>query len=126
MNKQLLLICTISSFILSCNNWNESPSLSTYVGGEIINPKGDYVYLLKDDQLLDSVTLDSNNKFLFETKNIYAGLYTFSHVEFQVFYLNPGDSLMLRVNTLDFDESLSFTGTGSKNNNLLIELFNVF
>ena len=123
MVKQLLLICTISFFILSCNNWNESTSLLTYVGGEIVNPKGDYVYLLKDDQLLDSVSLDTSNKFLFETKNIDAGLYTFSHVEFQVFYLNPGDSLMLRVNTLDFDESLSFTGTGSKNNNLLIELF---
>ena len=118
MVKQLLLICTISFFILSCNNWNESSSLLTYVGGEIVNPKGDYVYLLKDDQLLDSVSLDTSNKFLFETKNIDAGLYTFSHVEFQVFYLNPGDSLMLRVNTFDFDESLSFTGTGSKNNNL--------
>ena len=50
-------------------------------------------------------------------------MYTFSHVEFQVFYLNPGDSLMLRVNTLEFDESLSFTGMGSKGNNLLIDLF---
>ena len=30
---------------------------------------------------------------------------------------------MLRVNTLDFDESLSFTGMGSKSNNLLMDLF---
>ena len=123
MIKQLLLICTLFYFILSCNNWEDKQSLMTYVGGEIVNPKGDYVYFLKDDQLLDSVPLDNNNKFLFETKNIEAGLYTFSHVEFQVFYLNPGDSLMLRVNTLDFDESLSFTGMGSKSNNLLMDLF---
>ena len=112
MIKQLLLICTLFYFILSCNIWEDKRSLVTYVGGEIVNPKCDYVYFLKDDQLLDSVPLDNNNKFLFETKNIEAGLYTFSHVEFQVFYLNPGDSLMLRVNTLDFDESLSFTGMG--------------
>ena len=123
MIKQLLLICTFFSLILSCTNWEEKLSLVTYVGGEIVNPKGDYVYFLKDDQLLDSVPLDNNNKFLFKTKNIEAGLYTFSHVEFQVFYLNPGDSLMLRVNTLEFDESLSFTGMGSKSNNLLMDLF---
>lgn len=123
MIKQLLLICTISYFFLSCNYWEEKKSPLTYVGGEIVNPKGDYVYFLKDDQLLDSVPLDNNNKFLFETKDIESGLYTFSHFEFQVFYLNPGDSLMLRVNTLDFDESLSFTGMGSKSNNLLMDLF---
>jgi hypothetical protein len=123
MIKQLLLICTFFSFIFSCTYWEETKPLVTYVGGEIVNPKGDYVYFLKDDQLLDSVPLDNNNKFLFKTKDIEAGLYTFSHVEFQVFYLNPGDSLMLRVNTLEFDESLSFTGMGSKSNNFLMDLF---
>ena len=123
MIKRLLLICTLLSFVLSCTNLEETKTLVTYVGGEIVNPKGDYVYFLKDDQPLDSVPLDDNNKFLFKTKNIEAGLYTFSHVEFQVLYLNPGDSLMLRVNTLEFDESLSFTGMGSKSNNLLIDLF---
>jgi hypothetical protein len=45
------------------------------------------------------------------------------HKEFQVFYIKPLDSLMLRVNTLDFDESLSFTGDGSERNNFLMDMF---
>ena len=72
MIKQLLLICTFFTLIFSCSNWGEKPPLVTYVGGEIVNPKGDYVYFLKDDQLLDSVPLDNNNKFLFKTKDIEA------------------------------------------------------
>ena len=38
-------------------------------------------------------------------------------------YLEPGDSIMLRVNTLKFDESLTYTGKGSAKNNFLTELF---
>ena len=30
---------------------------------------------------------------------------------------------MLRVNTVDFDESLTFSGTGAARNNLLIDMF---
>jgi hypothetical protein len=81
------------------------------------------VVFLKDNQVIDTVKLDSENFFKFSTGCIAPGLYSFTHNEYQIFYLEPGDSLMLRVNTADFDESLSYSGKGSAENNLLIELF---
>ena len=54
-------------------------------------------------------------------KNLKGGLYTFKHgVEFQYIFLQPNDSLLLRLNTWDFDESLVFSGKGAEKNNLLI------
>jgi len=37
--------------------------------------------------------------------------------------LEKGDSLLIRLNTLEFDESLVFTGKGSRKNNFLIDMF---
>ena len=123
MTKNLLLICIFSLIIFSCKNKEVVTPLFTYVGGEIVNPKGDYVIFYKDEQFLDSVKLDANNNFIYKAENIKQGLYSFSHKEYQVFYLKPLDSLMLRVNTLAFDESLSYTGVGAERNNFLMEMF---
>ncbi|MFK5983299.1 MAG: hypothetical protein QM499_10320 [Flavobacteriaceae bacterium] len=123
MIKKLLLIITVLLLVSSCNNKEKDGNSITYVGGEIVNPKGDYVVFYKGEQFLDSIKLDENNHFLFKAKNIKAGLYSFSHKEYQVFYLEPSDSLMLRVNTIDFDESLSYTGVGAEQNNFLMDMF---
>ena len=37
--------------------------------------------------------------------------------------LEPNDSIMFRLNTVEFDESLVFTGAGAKKNNYLINMF---
>ena len=123
MIKKLLLLSIVSLIIFSCKNKKEDGLLFTYVGGEIVNPKGDYVIFYKDEQFLDSVKLDANNHFIYKAENLKTGLYSFSHKEYQVFYLEPLDSLMLRVNTIDFDESLSYTGVGAERNNFLMEMF---
>ena len=123
MIKNLLLLFTVFFFLFSCNNKKKDNTTFTYIGGEIINPKGDYVLIYEGDQLLDSIKLDADNHFIYKSTNLKEGLYSFSHDEFQVFYLKPLDSLMLRVNTMDFDESLSFTGDGAERNNFLMEMF---
>ena len=123
MIKNLLFLCIISLILFSCKNKEVGTPLFTYVGGEIVNPKEDYVILYKDEQFLDSLKLDANNFFIYKSKNIEEGIYSFSHKEYQVFYLKPSDSLMFRVNTLDFDESLYFTGIGAERNNFLMEMF---
>jgi hypothetical protein len=122
MIKELLLIF-VAFLLLSCNNSEKITSNVTWIGGEIVNPKGDYVYFYKNEQFLDSVALDDRNFFLYQAEDLSEGLYSFHHKEFQVIYLEPGDSLMLRVNTIDFDESLSYTGVGAERNNFLIEMF---
>jgi hypothetical protein len=95
----------------------------TWLGGQIINPKGDQVVIFKDGAAIDSAQLDANAFFRVRLDSINPGIYSFYHHEYQVFYLEPGDSLMLRVNTVDFDESLTYTGRGAARNNLLMDLF---
>ncbi|GAB5400055.1 MAG: thioredoxin family protein [Aureisphaera sp.] len=73
--------------------------------------------------IIDTVPLDENNFFLYKMEQVDPGIYFISHYEYQTLYVEPNDSLMLRVNTLEFDESLSYTGKGSHHNNFLMELF---
>lgn len=97
---------------------------SAYFGGEIINPKDKWVLFYKGNTLLDSIPLDKNNRFFVKFDSLAPGLYTFSHdPEYQYVYFDKNDSLMLRVNTHNFDESLVFCGKGEEKNNFLLEIF---
>ncbi|WP_457615579.1 TlpA family protein disulfide reductase [Lutibacter sp.] len=108
---------------VSCNTTDTSNNVA-YFGGEIINPKSSYVLLLKDNIVIDSLALDENNRFFKKQKNLKEGLYTFKHgVEFQYIYFEANDSILVRLNTWDFDESLVFSGKGSAKNEFLISLF---
>ena len=102
----------------------QKESNSTFFGGEIINPKNNFVLFLRDDKVVDTLLLDKNNRFLKEYNSLKEGLYTFKHgLEFQYIYLEPTDSILIRLNTWDFDESLVFNGKGSNKNEFLINLF---
>lgn len=122
MIRSLLVVLFCIAFI-SCNQNENRSSEVTWIGGEIVNPKLDYVILLKDSKVLDTVYLDDDNFFLHKADSITDGLYSFRHYEYQIIYLKPGDSLMLRVNTVDFDESLAFSGKGAERNTLLMDFF---
>ncbi len=97
---------------------------AVYFGGEIINPNSKEVYLCKDNDIIDTIPLDKNNRFLKKYDTLIPGMYTFRHdPEYQYIYFEKGDSLMIRLNTLEFDNSLAFCGRGDEKNNFLIELF---
>ena len=92
--------------------------------GEIVNPTSDHVVLYKGRQKIDSTQLDDKNRFKFHLPSIENGLYHFNLApEYQYVYLEKGDSLMVRLNTLYFDESLVFSGSNEDLNNFLLELF---
>lgn len=119
---RLLLGLTLLSF-LACGK-NSSDCAAVFFGGEIVNPTSDFVVLYHNDTYVDSVKLDDNNRFSFNLEGIEEGLYHFDHTpELQYVYLQGGDSLLIRLNTLEFDESLVFSGKGSEINNFLIEMF---
>lgn len=121
MKYFISIILVIISF--GCKT-TEKDITSTYFGGEIINPKSNFVLLLKDDTLIDTLLLNENNQFLNKYKSIEEGLYTFKHGnEFQYIYIEPTDSILVRLNTWDFDESLVYSGKGSSKNEFLINLF---
>ncbi|MGS0523976.1 hypothetical protein ACU8V7_01045 [Zobellia nedashkovskayae] len=95
-----------------------------FFSGEIVNPTSDYIVLLKGDVVIDSAELDDDNRFSFTLDSITEGLYHFNHdPELQYVYLEKGDSLVVRLNTSDFDESLVFSGDGEELNNFLLEVF---
>ena len=96
-----------------------------YIGGEIISPKNKTVILYNTKgKVSDTLTLDGNNRFIHKITHLQSGLYSISHGgEYQMLLLEPNDSVMLRINTYDFDESLVFTGNGSKKNNYLIKTY---
>ena len=109
-------------FLSSCIA-DKKQAEATWFGGEIINPNADYVLLVKNSRLVDTIKLDQNNFFKYKFDSLVPGLYSFIHKEYQLVYIEPGDSIMLRVNTLDFDESLAYTGRGAAKNNFLIDMF---
>ena len=115
-----LLLLTI---LLSCKNTEKDAVQTTWISGQIVNPTLDYIIFSRGNEVLDTVKLDSNNFFLYKTDKIKAGLYNFMHSETQVFYIEPGDSLLMHINTMDFDESLAYSGRGGEQNNLLMYLY---
>lgn len=96
----------------------------TFIGGRVVNPNLNYVTLEHNDTIIDTIPLDSRNNFGYRFHQEKETVYTFKHYpESQNVYLKPGDSSVLRVNTLEFDESLSFGGSSSVENNFLVDMF---
>lgn len=125
--RTFIMSFMILSTLLSCKkNANDADRLA-YFGGEIINPTNDYVLLFSPNsqsENSDTLFLNNNNRFFTKLDPLKSGLYTFIHGgQYQMVLLEPQDSVMLRLNTNDFDESLVFTGTGAKKNNFLIKIF---
>lgn len=109
---------------MSCKNSSLSKGDYAYFGGEIINPNNNYVTINNTLGNKDTIYLNKNNRFLYKVENLVPGLYSFTHGgEYQTILLEPNDSLLFRLNTNDFDESLVYTGIGSKKNNYLIKSF---
>ncbi|MBZ9786202.1 hypothetical protein LB456_01910 [Psychroflexus sp. CAK57W] len=112
----VLIVC------LGCSS--EQNRELTFIGGRIVNPNSNYVTLEHNDSVIDTIPLDKNNNFGYEFSQKEESIYTFKHYpESQNVYLKPGDSAVLRVNTLEFDESLSYGGNSSTENNFLISMF---
>ncbi|MFD0933044.1 hypothetical protein ACFQ0R_10595 [Psychroflexus salinarum] len=96
----------------------------TFIGGRVVNPNSNYVTLEHKNKVIDTIPLDNQNNFGYRFSLDEESIYTFKHYpESQSVYLKPGDSTVLRVNTLEFDESLSFGGSSSKENNFLVDMF---
>lgn len=101
-----------------------SNNKTTKIGGQVISPLSDRLTLLKNGEVIDSIILQKDGKFNYEFDLVEEGVFFFRHQrETQMLYLKPGDSIVMRVNTVEFDESLTFGGNSSKENNFLIEHF---
>lgn len=125
-SKKLLSLFSVATLglLCSCNKEFSSDNYVAYFGGEVVNPKSNYILLLKDDEIIDTLFLNEKNQFFKKFDSLAPGMYTFKHEpEYQYVYFDKNDSLMVRINSVDFDESIVYCGRGDEKNNFLMELF---
>ena len=119
-NKYLIFLIIVLAF--SCDFIKKNKK--SYFSGKIIKKTNDKISLLKDQVILKESYVSKEGIFYMSLDSIKDGLYNFKHLpEFQYLIIENGDSLVLRLNAVDFDESLVFTGIGSPKNNYLIDIF---
>ncbi|WP_225035817.1 TlpA family protein disulfide reductase [Winogradskyella sp. SM1960] len=125
LTQRIVLSFALLFTAFGCQFKGENVNNYAYLGGEIINPKNKSVVIYNTKgQILDSITLDANNRFIYKIDNLNPGLHSITHGgEYQMLLLEPSDSIMFRLNTYDFDESLVFTGDGARKNNYLIKSY---
>ncbi|NRD23819.1 hypothetical protein HNV10_11230 [Winogradskyella litoriviva] len=123
--RNIVIALTLLSVTFGCHFKGGNTNEYAYIGGEIINPKNKSVVLYNTKgKIVDSITLDKNNRFIHKIENLQPGLHSITHGgEYQMILLEPNDSIMVRLNTYDFDESLVFTGNGAKKNNYLLKTY---
>ena len=94
-----------------------------FVGGNIINPSNNYVILYDTENNIDTLYLNNKNRFSHYFTTFKPGIHSFVHGgKHQSILLEENDSIMMHINTLDFDESIIYNGIGAKKNNYLINL----
>jgi len=127
IKKETVFLFFASSLIVllsSCNKGFKSDNYTAYFGGEVINPTSPYVLFSNNLGVIDSVKLDSNNRFFIKFDSLAPGMYSFKNEpEYQYVYFDKNDSIMVHINAKDFDNSLVFCGRGDQKNNFLMELY---
>ena len=124
--KAIVSTLLLLFILFGCKESNPDCTACAYFGGEINNPTADYVTLRHSkSKISDTIFLDDDNRFVQKIENLNPGIYFFSHGgEYQMFLLEPKDSIMFRLNTADFDASLVYSGNnGAKKNNWIIRSF---
>ena len=114
-----LRILLILLLFFSCKSDN-----TTVFSSKILNNTSDSISIYKDNNMIYESVVDVDGLFNITIDTITSGLYTFYHEpEFQYIIIDENDNLQIRLNTLDFDESLVYTGKGSSKNNFLMDVF---
>lgn len=121
----LLLFSSLNLLFLgSCNKEFKSSDYRAYFGGEVKNPTNRFVYFSKDGVVIDTIPLQKDNTFFVQFDSLAPGMYTFKHdPEYQYVYFDKNDSIMVHINSKDFDESIIFCGRGDTKNNYLMESY---
>lgn len=122
IKSALIVFLAILTFISCKEETNDLNDI--YIGGQIANPTSKYVIISKNDVDLDTLFLNESNRFSGKFDNPEAGIYVFKHPpENQAMYLEPGDSILIWVNTLAFDESINFSGKGAEKSNFITNIY---
>jgi peroxiredoxin len=120
----LLFSSSVLTLLSSCNEEFKNDNYTAYFGGEVSNPTNRYILFCKDAEVIDTIPLKQDNTFLFKFDSLAPGLYSFKHEpEYQYVYFDKNDSIMVQMNSKNFDESIVFCGRGDQKNNFLMETY---
>ncbi|OYQ39594.1 TlpA family protein disulfide reductase [Flavobacterium aurantiibacter] len=115
-------ICAV--LCCSCKSDFDKDNHTAYFGGLVTKTTGEYVLFCKNDKVIDTIKLDANNRFFVKFDSLPEGLYTFKYEpEYQYVYFDKNDSILVRINPEDFDESIVYSGRGAQKNNVLMDLY---
>jgi hypothetical protein len=126
LKRYILLNVLFSLLLISCEESSDKTLSKTYFGGKIINPTSEIIQIigLTSEKDTIEVKLDKGNSFHLELEGITSNFINYIHgLEEQNVFIEPGDSIIFRLNTKEFDESLVYTGKGSEINNYLVKKF---
>jgi hypothetical protein len=122
--KSFLIPTLLLILMTSCKKEFSGDNYVAYFGGEVINPSNRFVLFCKNNKVIDTIELKKDNTFFKKFDSLTPGLYTFKHEpEYQYIFFDKNDSLMVHINTKNFDESIVYCGRGDEKNNFLMELF---
>ena len=114
MKCKICRVLLLGTIIVSCKKQG------FYVGGQVKDPVLNYVELSDEDEFRDTLYLDAENKFGAFYENRASGVYILKHSrEIKPLYLQNQDSVFVRLNFNEFDESLVFTGRGFEKSEFL-------
>lgn len=120
----LLFSTTLITLFGSCNKAFKDDDYTAYFGGEVTNPSSPYILFCKDSEVIDTLKIDQNNRFFIKFDSLVPGIYSFKNEpEYQYVYFEKNDSIMVHINSNDFDNSIIFCGRGDEKNNFLMELY---
>ncbi len=116
-----LLFTLIVLTIISCAK-EEEPVDYVVFSGKIENPDGGKFSVRSSTKVLKDFTVLEDGSFTDTLRNIEEGYYTFKYAnESSSLYLKSGFNINLSIDPNEFDESIIYTGNGSKENNYLAQ-----
>ncbi len=116
-----ILLGTLTLLVISCAS---EPVNYTLLSGKIENPNSNTLSIINssNEKVREIAVSDSGvfNDTIFDANGLYR---FYDQKEQATIYLQNGFDLNLTLNTAEFDESISYTGKGSAENNYLVQKF---
>lgn len=121
MKKYILIILAI---FFSTSSFSQDTKKSVKLSGKITNKNSSMLIVSNESGYKKDIKVKEDGSFSDTLYIPETGMYSFyDGRESSTFYLKADYNLNLTLNTKEFDETIKYTGVGSKNNNFLSEKF---
>lgn len=113
--KHLFLLLLVGILIVSCKK-----DYVTLTGTIANKNSNELIVRNADNDIIKNIVVNENGAFK-DTLHISKGKYAMSDGnEYVMLFLRPGDEINMTLDANEFDETLKFSGTGSKENNYML------